>query len=333
MSSKVAIVVLNYKGLKDTLECIESLQEQTYTDFHMVVVENGSLDKSAKKLQTLESDQLTIMVNDKNLGFAGGVNTGIEWALSNNYNYIALFNNDATADRDWLRNLISSARKHKSGITTGLLLNNSGEKIDSTGEQYSIWGLAFPRSRGNNKEEAPDGGFVFGATGGSSLYSVKMLREIGLFDEVFFAYYEDVDVSFRAQLAGWKVVYTPDAIAYHKQGATTNRIPGLAIVNTFKNLPLLFKKNVPLGLLLPIGIRFVFAYLMMLANAIKRGQGKYALKGWMLSIFYTPRAIWLRYGIQRSRKVSNEYLKSILWDDLPPDQTGLRNLRRFFTKK
>lgn len=333
-TNKVAVVVLNYRGIKDTLACVDSLREQTYKKFHIVLVENGSHDGSAEKLQALESDDVTVICNDKNLGFAGGVNTGIRWAIANQFDSIALFNNDAVADPKWLASLVDARGRYKQvGVVTALFLDEDGERIDSTGDWYSTWGLPFPRNRGDKKSDSPDEEFVFGASGGSSLYSTKMFREIGLFDEDFFAYYEDVDVSFRAQLAGWKVIFTPKAIAYHKQGATSKKIPGIAVEKTFQNLPLLFKKNVPLGLIFPIGIRFVFAYCMMFANAVKRGRGKYALKGWLLSIFYTPRAIWQRIGIQRSKKVSTSYIKSMLWHDLPPDQTGLRKLRKLLTGK
>lgn len=329
MSSRVAIVVLNYKGLKDTLECIGSLEKQTYPDIYIVIIENGSHDNSAKKLQELESDKITLMCNDQNLGFAGGVNTGIQWALANDYDYIALLNNDATVDKDWVKNLVHSMERYESGITTGLMLTEDGKKIDSTGEQYSIWGLAFPRSRGHNKNEALMGDFVFGATGGASLYSAKMLRQIGMFDEDFFAYYEDVDISFRAQLAGWKIYYEPKAIAYHKLGKTSARMrSGFAVYQTFKNLPLIFIKNVPFGLLWPIGLRFALAYWLMLGKAITKGNGLPALKGMLMSIIYKPKKLVQRWKIQRNRRVSTDYVKSILWNDLPPEQTGLRKLFR-----
>lgn len=329
MSSKVAIVVLNYKGLKDTLECIKSLQKQTYKNLHLVIVENGSYDGSDAKLQQLESDQITVMCNDKNLGFAGGVNTGIRWALANDYDYIALFNNDAVADKGWAKKLVHSAEKHRSGITTGLLLTEDGKRIDSTSEQYSIWGLAFPRNRGHKKNESPSGEFVFGATGGASIYSAEMLRRIGLFDEDFFAYYEDVDISFRAQLAGWKVYYEPGAIAYHKLGQTSARMrSGFAVYQTFKNLPIVFIKNVPARLILPIGVRFMVAYWLMLGHAIARGNGLPALRGMLMSVFYKPKKLIQRWIIQQNKKVSTDYIKSVLWNDLPPEQTGLRKLFR-----
>lgn len=331
------IVVLNYKGISDTVECIASLSKQTYDNYTIVVVENGSHDGSAEKLKALQQqygDKLVALYNEKNLGFDGGVNTGIRWAMEHDFDYVALFNNDATADKDWLKNLLSAAKKHGSGITTGLLLREDGKTIDSTGDWFSKWGLGFPRNRGDKREKAPGGDFVFGATGGASLYLVQMLREIGTFDEDFFAYYEDTDISFRAQLNGWKAYYEPAAIAYHKLSQTAGRMhSGFAVYQTFKNLPLVFVKNVPLRLLFPIGIRFYTAYLLMLGNAIVKGKGWPAIKGALMSIILAIKKLSARWYIQSHKKISTTYLKSIIWNDMPPDQTGLRKFRKIFTGK
>jgi GT2 family glycosyltransferase len=330
------IVVLNWNGIKDTLQCLDSLLDQTYKHAHILVVDNGSLDNSKLLLDEYRSrheDKIDIIYNPANFGFAGGVNTGIEWALNEDYTYVALFNNDAKADKNWLKNLVEAAKPEEIGISTGLLLHDDGKTIDSSGDWFSIWGLAFPRNRGDKTVKAAKAGPVFGASGGASLYKTALFKDIGLFDEDFFAYYEDADISFRAQLAGWKVVYTPGAVAYHKQGATSKKIPGFTIYHTFKNLPLLFIKNVPKGLRFSIGIRFYFAYLLILGNAIVHGDGVPALKGAWMSLILGFKKLAERSVIQKNKRVSTDYIKSILWNDLPPDQTGLRKVRAFFTGK
>jgi GT2 family glycosyltransferase len=334
---RVAVVIINYKGIDDTIQCVESLSKQSYTSFDIILVENGSHDGSREQFEVIKEKNSAIITlyNDTNLGFTGGANTGIQWAQKNNYTYVALFNNDAIADTLWLESLLRVARENDEyGIVTGLLLHADGATIDSTGEQYSTWGLAFPRDRNKKTVDAAAAGLVLGATGGASLYRVSTLNEIGIFDNAFFAYYEDVDISFRAQLAGWKVAYTPTAIAYHKQGATSKKMPGFAVKQTFRNLPLLYIKDVPYGLLWSIGIRLLFAYIMMLGHAIKRGNAMPALKGFLQSI----KLFWMvgvpaRRVIQQHKKVKVSYIKSLLWPDLPPDQTGLRKVRRIFTGK
>jgi GT2 family glycosyltransferase len=333
--NRVALVVLNWNGINDTLRCLDSLISQDYKNFKIVVVDNGSIDDSVQKLEAYKKrtrSDIIILANQKNLGFAGGVNVGISYALKHKFDSIALFNNDATADKSWLSHLVASLRDSEVGVATGLLLRAGGRTIDSTGEFYTTWGLSFPRNRDDSIRQIPEAGPVFAATGGASLYRSRLFGQIGLFDESFFAYYEDVDVSFRAQLAGWGVCFNPEAIAYHKQGATSKKLPGFTVYQTFKNLPLLFLKDVPGALLVSIGLRFYLAYWLMLGNAIKNGDARPALKGLFASFFLGFGALAKRYHIQKSKTVSTEHIKQILWDDLPPNQTGMRKFRHFFLR-
>lgn len=335
--TSVLIVVLNWNGINDTEECVNSLLAQTYQNYKILIVDNASSDDSLPRLEKLEQtnpDKISILKNAQNLGFAGGVNSGIRYAIKENFDAVALFNNDATADPKWLENLEKNLTPETS-IVTGLLLHADGKTIDSTGDFYSSWGIGFPRNRGNKTSEAPESGPVFSASGGASLYKINTLKQIGLFDETFFAYYEDTDISFRAQLAGHKIFYTKDAVAYHKQGATSSKIPGFTVYQTFKNLPLLFWKNVPTKLLLKVGARFALLYTLIFLNAVKKGSGWPAFKGVLASIYYFwTSALWKRLKIQRNKKVSAKYIWSILYHDLPPEQTGMRVFRdRFIRSK
>lgn len=334
--NRAAIVVLNWNGINDTMACLPSLLTQTHKESTIVIIDNGSTDDSLSILEPFvaeHSAKIHLIRNQENKGFAGGVNTGISWAIDQQFDYVALFNNDAVAEPTWLSTLINSLKAHPdAAIATGLLLHEDGKTIDSTGDWYSTWGLPFPRNRGDNTVFAPKDELVFGASGGATLYRTKLFTDIGLFDERFFAYYEDADISFRAQLAGYKVTYSADAIAYHKQGATSKKIPGFAVRQTFKNLPLLFWKNVPTPLLPVIGPRFFLAYLLMYGNTFTHGTGWAATQGLWKSLAYLPGALRGRRIIQASRRVPDSYIQSILWPDLPPDQTGLRKLRRIFTR-
>ena len=159
-----------------------------------------------------------------------------------------------------------------------------------------------------------------------------MLKEIGLFDNDFFAYYEDVDISFRAQLAGWKVLYEPSAVAYHEIGATSSKIPGFTTYQTIKNLPWLFWKNVPSKYLLKVGVRFYFAYISFIISALLRRQFRPVLKGVFVSTMLLPKKLVQRHKIQASAKVSPEYIWSIMTHDLPPNATKLRKIRSFYYK-
>jgi GT2 family glycosyltransferase len=338
-----AIIIPNWNGIAEIEAAISSLQKQT-TPISIIVVDNGSRDGS---LELIEETFPSVILLPQliNLGFAGGVNVGIRYALDHNFLYIGLFNSDAVAATDWVANLLEVLTSDKTvGIATGLLLHGDGKTIDSTGDWYSLWGLPFPRGRGEATLTADQGGPVFSASGGASLYRAELFKTIGLFDETFFAYYEDVDISFRAQLSGYIVRYNPSAVAYHERGSASVRmgvtkstnvtkVSGFTVFQTFKNLPILFYKNVPGGLMPIICPRFILAYFLMLGNAIKNGNGLPALNGFIRSLSLLPHAFRERKKIQSSKKISDAYIKSILWPDLPPDQTGLRKFRKLFTGK
>ncbi len=330
--SKYAVVIPNLNGENSIEECINSLFSQTIKNT-AIVVENGSTDISLAILKKNYQD-IEIIENSKNLGFAGGVNQGIKKAIDLGAEYVALFNNDAVADKNWLKGLVEVMQASPEvGIVAPKLLSSDKKHLDSTGDQYTSWGLPYPRGR---KEE--DAGQydrperVFSASGGASLYSVSMLKEIGLFDEDFFAYYEDVDISFRAQLAGWKVAYEPGSIVYHEIGATSSKIPGFTTYQTIKNLPWLFWKNVPRKYLFDVGIRFYLAYFSFVVSAVSRGQFMAVIKGLFVSIIFMPKKMIQRHKIQSSAKVSPEYIWSIMTHDLPQNATKLRKIRSFYRK-
>lgn len=329
---RICVVVPNWNGKEELPACLDSLLAQTEPG-HLIVVENGSTDGSLELLQQ-HYPQVELVVNKKNLGFAGGVNSGIRRAMEQGAAYIALFNNDAVADKGWLKELVGCLdAQPEAGIATCKLLNSDGTHLDSTGDYYTAWGLPYPRGRG----EADSGQYdnqrtVFAASGGASLYRVSMLREIGLFDEDFFAYYEDVDISFRAQLAGWKVAYVPAAVAYHATGTTSGKIRGFTTYQTVKNLPLLLWKNVPWRILPHVWVRLVLAWSSFVLRALLRGQVGPVVKGCLTGTVLWPKKLVERRRIQKARKVSDEYIWTMLVHDLPPNARNLRRLRAAWWK-
>jgi GT2 family glycosyltransferase len=328
MNSQVAVVIPNWNGRDSIGDCLDSLLAQTLKH-HVIVVDNGSVDGSVDLIKQ-NYPSVEIIEHARNKGFAGGVNAGILRAQEIGSEYVALFNNDARAHNEWLKELVETlANRADAGIATCKFLNDAGDKYDSTGDNYTTWGLPYPRSRDDRVTETTYNTVeeIFSATGGASLYRIKMLEEIGLFDEDFFAYYEDVDLSFRAQLAGWKVLYVPTAVAYHQIGATSGKIKGFTTYQTMKNLPLLLIKNVPARLLPTVFPRFVLTYLMFIPAAIKRRQISIALRGFGRMLVLLPKKLIGRRRIQKNKKVTDEYIKSLLVYDLPPQAVRLRKIR------
>lgn len=329
----VAVVVPNWNGAKQLRPCIRSLAAQDRDGFEIVVVENGSTDDSRAVLEEMVDEvaplTLTVLHNERNLGFAGGVNRGIRHAIDFGFDAIALFNNDAVADQRWLSHLVDALdARPDAAIVTGRLLMADGRTVDSTGDFYTTWGLAFPRGRDRPAEDVERSGYVFGATGGASLFRSSLFLDIGLFDEEFFAYFEDVDLSFRSQLAGHRVFYTEHAVAFHEQGSTSRTVPGFGTTQFFRNLPMLLVKNVPAGLLAPIAARFALVYTLMVANAFRRGEGRAAVRGAVRGAgFVVRRGVAKRRSVQRVRRVANDDVRSLLWPGLPPGMRVLRGMR------
>ncbi len=337
--NRLVIMVITWNNSGDSIECLESLGKQITKGLTLLSIDNGSTDDSADKLQKYIANKpnsdIRFIATGRNGGTAGGFKAGIKWATDNRYEFVGTLNADAIADTQWATELTHELTTHpKAGIATGLLLRRDGTTIDTSGELYTTWGLPGPRNRDAKRQVAPkEPGEVFGSTGGGFIARTAMFKAIGLFDEAFFMYYEDVDISFRAQLQGYAVRFTPKAIAYHKLGASSKTVPGLAVYNTFKNLPVLFTKNVPLGLWPTIYPRFVLLYTLILGNAIVKGNGKYAVKGWIKSWALMPHMFRERWRIQKTKTVTTQYINSILLHDIPPEQTGMRKFRKFFTGK
>jgi GT2 family glycosyltransferase len=331
-AQKVYVVIPNWNGAIRLRACLDALRAQTLKH-QAVVVDNGSVDDSIKLIEENYPD-IYLIKHTKNLGFTGGVNAGIKFAMEQGADYVALLNNDAIANKNWLENLESLlASNSKAGIATSKICDQHKKHLDSTGDTYTLWGLPYPRGRGEAYSDKYDNDtWVFGASGGASLYRIKMLEQIGLFDNDFFAYYEDIDLSFRAQLAGWEIGYAPKAEVYHEISATSSQIPGFATYHTLKNLPLLLWKNVPWALMPKIFPRLAVVYLSITASSLTRLQIIPVVKGVGMSIWLWPKKMVQRHKIQSGRKVSPAYINSLIVQDLPPNAKKLRRVRATWLK-
>ena len=326
---KVAVVVPSWNGADLLPACLDSLLAQLPRP-EIIVVDNGSTDGSPDLVER-EYPDVVLLRQATNLGFAGGVNVGIHHALAYDARYIALFNNDAVAQPGWLAALLDEAEAHaEAGIVTGRLLSGDGTAIDSTGECYSRWGYPFPRGRGerNDAGRYADAEEVFAATGGATVYRAEMLREVGLFDEAYFAYYEDVDLSFRAQLAGWRVRYCPAAVAWHHQGATSSRVQGFHRFHSVKNFVYLYTKNMPGPLWLRNLPRFLAGFAMMCAGTVRLGLPGSLAKALGRIALSMPRLLVERRRVQAMRTAPIADIEAQLYAGMPPGQVRFHALQR-----
>jgi len=335
--NRLVIAIVVWNNADDATRCASSLLAQTLKNMTVVFVDNDSEENCVKMLQdyidTTNVSDIHLHQTGQNSGTAGGFTAAAQWAKQHDFTYVGALNADAVADKNWCESLVRELETHPdTAIVTGAILSHDGKTIDSTGDFYTTWGLPGPRNRDDIAKLAPNKSeYVFGATGGGFIARTSLYDDIGYYDEVMFMYYEDVDFAFRAQLAGYKVRYCPDAIAYHKRGASADTVPGLAVYNTFKNLPILFTKNVPLGLWPTIYPRFILTYSLILASAVKNGNGWPAIKGFLMSWRYLVYMFQQRRHVQKLKSVSTSYINSIIIHDIMPNQTGLRKFRKIFT--
>lgn len=328
--TKPVVVIPNLNGGEALLDALGSLHRQTLAA-HIIVVDNGSTDASAHTAHEKYQD-IEYIWHQENKGYAGGVNPGFRRALELGAKYVAPFNDDAVADPHWLEHLVAFLENHPDyGAACAKVLKSDQKTIDSTGDYLTHWGLPYPRGRNEPNNGQYDAQTeIFAASGAASLYRTQALQEVGLLDERFFAYYEDVDLSFRLQNRGWKVGFVPQSIVYHKIGMTSGRMKGFTTYQTLKNLPLLLYKNLPVRYWMTVFPRFWLAYALFFFRAISRMHVWPALRGafmagW-LSLVMTPEVIRLH----RARTVKPEYIWSLFVHDLPPNAHALRALRRRF---
>lgn len=326
------VVIPNLNGGEELLAAVQSLTEQSLQP-HIIVVDNASTDDSVERLRAAYPE-VELILHTTNKGYAGGVNPGFRRAIELGAEYVAPFNDDAVADKRWLKQLVEHLDTHpKVGAAACKVLAADRERLDSTGDYYTSWGLPYPRGRREyDTHKYDDQTDIFAASGAASLYRVKALEEVGLLDEDFFAYYEDVDLSFRLQLAGWKVAFVPGALVYHHIGMTSGRMKGFTTYQTMKNQPVLLYKNIPGKYLWHVGLRFLLAHTLFFARAVSRGQGWMALKGDAKGTYLLFKKTPERRRIQASKKVTDEYIWSIMVHDLPPNAQALRRVRAYWWK-
>lgn len=226
---KIDIVLINYNNFFDTMECLESLKKCSYPFRNLFLIDNSEQVDITLKEYIRESSRIILIKTNKNLGFAGGNNLGIKEALKNNPNYILLLNNDTIVKEDFLENLIHGAIQENADIATGKIYHyNKPDVIWATGG-WIDWGRGVGRLRGIGKKDhaqfdkTEKVSFISGCM---ILIKKDVFDKIGLLNERYFMYHEDLDFCLRALKANFRLVYIPSSIIWHKVGATNiNKSP------------------------------------------------------------------------------------------------------------
>jgi hypothetical protein len=242
MPPLVSVVIVNFNGKKFLNDCLSSLIRQTFRDFEVIVVDNGSSDSSVDFIRE-RYPSVILVETGKNLGFAGGTNAGIRIAQGA---FIFTLNNDTIADPHLIEEIVKPMLADPRVGMCGTKMVFPDGRINSTAICFSRSGAAWDRGRGepdHGQYDTPEE--IFGPCAGAALYRRAMMDDVGLFDEDFFLFMEDVDLAFRGRLAGWTCRFVPAAQVVHIQGGTSGVKSDTAIYYGNRNIGWFVIKNYP----------------------------------------------------------------------------------------
>lgn len=306
----VTVVIVNWNGGMYIRDCLNSLEMQTVPEYSAIVVDNGSSDGSLELVRE-SFDKVKIIPLKKNLGFAVGNNIALKKVSTE---YVALLNNDAMPHTHWLANLVDALENHPDAgfAASKMLFYHKPDQIDRAGDAYTTAGTALLRGRGKTSAAYNKKKYVFGACAGAALYRTEMLSDIGVFDEDFFLLYEDVDLSFRAQLKGYKCIYVPEAVVYHVGSGSIGEDTPTSVYYSHRNLEWVYIKNVPDGLVRKTITAHLIYDLAALIFFAAKGRGGIYLKAKWDAIKGIRKALKKRRKIQENKKVLDDYIWNLL---------------------
>jgi GT2 family glycosyltransferase len=311
-----SIIIVNWNGASHLPVCLNALRAQTASDFEVIVADNASQDESLDLLARVYPE-VKVVALPENRGFTGGNNAGIRAAQGE---FIVLLNNDTEVDPHWLEEILATFERHPEAglVASKMKLFDRRDTFHTAGDFYRLDGLPGNRGvweadRGQYDREE----YVFSACGGSAAYRKAMLDQIGLLDEDFFYSCEDIDLAWRAQLAGWKCSYAPKAVVYHKLSATG----GGATASFYdgRNFIYVIAKDYPSSLWKIYRGAIIRQQWSLFTKALRAWRGEAArarMRGMLSGVLHLPQLLKKRRLIQATRKVDDAYLLSLL---LPPD--------------
>ncbi|HPS20366.1 MAG TPA: glycosyltransferase family 2 protein [Candidatus Omnitrophota bacterium] len=335
----IGIVVLNWNGFSDTVDCFQSLRKQSYKNYKVILVDNGSLNEEGDRLKKT-FPEIFLIKNQKNRGFAGGNNDAIDWAIKNGFQYIICLNNDCIVEEEWLGKLINGVVESGADYGSSMIMYHPEKDIICSDNDVIFFdGSVKSINQGKHLQKQDKVRPIFSACAAASIYSARALENVKLkqkqyFDEMFFAYCEDADLSIRLMAKSFKGVVVTDAIVYHKFSKTSGSGSEFKnyyssrnrIINLLLNFPIWVVVFGEFFYFLKSGIRLFL--LMIVRIGKKRNKGKtvrepgmgilerigvmFAARKWIISNF---KDIWEDRKERKKRGfIKNSILRYIDWD-------------------
>jgi GT2 family glycosyltransferase len=322
---KISVIIANLNGEAYLADCLQSLSAQTFTDFEVILVDNGSTDRS---LDLVKKDfpWVKVIGLETNTGFACGNNIGFE---SSSSEFVATLNNDTIASPGWLQALYDAAKDNSDTgmVASKIYMGKEGRELDSAGMLLYPDGMTRQRGHGEEDKGQFDGiREVLFPSACAALYRHEMLKETGYFDEDFFSYCEDADLGLRAVLAGWKAVFAPGATVRHLYSRTGGRYSEFKAFHVERNHFWVLLKDLPLSYIMLFPFYTVWRYIIQ-AYGLLSGQGsvarfaesagpvqmiKIVCRSYGAAFIALSRTLKKRRLIWKNRRLGNEEYRDIL---------------------
>lgn len=307
---KISVIIVNHNGKHLLKDCLASIYRQAFTGVEILLIDNASKDGSVEYV-TDAFPNVKVIGMESNVGFAAANNEGLKHSSGH---YIMLFNNDAEMEKDCLRHLHDAMETDPQiGICATKMIVSGKDILDSAGDGFAMNLKGFKRGEGEHEKKYEQEEYIFGACAGAALYRRKMIEEIGFFDGDFFLIHEDTDLNFRAQLAGWKVIFVPTAVVYHKVRSTIGHMSYDAVYYTLRNSELVRLKNIPFMLFLRCLPEFLAAEIAdFFYFAVKHGKLKLYFKAKIDVLRSLKSTLGKRRNVMQYKKVTTSYLFNMM---------------------
>jgi GT2 family glycosyltransferase len=310
--TRVAVVIVNLNGGELLVRALDALAAQTLAPARVIVVDNASTDGSADRLEERLPGTEVIRLRE-NVGFAAGNNIGV--AAADDCEWVALLNPDAFPEPRWLATLLAAAEANPEFTFFGSRLLRAGapEELDGSGDVLHVSGMAWRRNHGDPAAgTALESEEVFSPCAAAALYLRDAFVGVGGFDEMYFCYFEDTDLSFRLRLAGHRCLYVPGAVVHHVGSAIAGVESDFTIYHSFRNLIWTWVKNTPRPLLWLYLPQHLLVNGLLLAAFAVRGRPGVILRAQRDAVRGLPRVLRERRLVQHMRRVESRELRRVM---------------------
>lgn len=309
---EIDVIIVNYNAGAMLQKCVTVLAQQSFRNFRVILIDNGSKDGSIEALPALD-ERFEIFKLNENTGFAKGNNVGAARGCAP---WIATLNPDAYAAPDWLEKLLQGARSDPSIVMAGSTQIDANQRhlLDGTGDLYAPSGFAWRSLWHHPVEGLPESGEVFGPCAAAALYRRDAFEAAGGFDEDFFCYHEDVDLAFRLRLAGGRAVQVSEAVVYHEGSGVSGMQSPFAVYHGTRNRTWTFVKDMPLAPLIILAPLHAGLLAGFVARSLFKGHFRPTRDGLIAGIAGLPKMLAKRHTVQASRTISLvSLLKCFTW--------------------